>query len=61
MTRVVKRSPEGMNRHERNSGRLSFSQTSSPRGPDPAQTESGTERVVDGQAYVLLRVRGQLR
>jgi hypothetical protein len=44
-----------------NNRSFSFSQTSLPRGPEPTQTESGTERVVDGQVYVLLRVRGQLR
>ena len=40
---------------------LSFSQTSLPAGPEPAQTESGTERIVDGQVYAYFRVRGRLR
>ena len=41
---------------------LSFSQTpSSQGGPEPAQTESGTERIVDGQVYAYFRVRGRLR
>ncbi len=44
-----------------NNRSLSFSQTSLARGPDPTQTESGTERIVDGQVYALFRVRGRLR
>jgi len=44
-----------------NNRSFSFSQTSLARGPEPTQTESGTERFVDGQVYALSRVRGQLR
>ena len=32
-----------------------------PRAPQPASTESGTERIVGGQVYVLDRVHGRLR
>ena len=32
-----------------------------PRAPQPASTESGTERIVDGQVYVLDRANGRLR
>jgi hypothetical protein len=44
-----------------NNRSLSFSQTSLARGPDPTQTETGTERIVDGQVYALFRVHGRLR
>ncbi len=40
---------------------FSFSQTFLPRGPEPAQTDSGTERFVDGQVYIYTRVHGRLR
>jgi hypothetical protein len=33
----------------------------SGQGPGPAQTESGVERIVDGQVYAYFRVRGRLR
>jgi hypothetical protein len=39
----------------------SFSTTRLARGPEPTQTESGTERIVDGQVYDLFRVHGRLR
>jgi hypothetical protein len=32
-----------------------------PRAPEPTSTESGTERIVDGQVYVLDRAHGRLR
>jgi len=44
-----------------NNRSLSFSQTSLARGPQPRQIYSGTERLVDGQVYVLDRIHGQLR
>ena len=31
-----------------------------PRAPEPPSTESGTERIVDGQVYVLNRAHGRL-
>jgi hypothetical protein len=39
----------------------SFSTTRLARGPEPTQTESGTERIVDGQVYDLFRVHGRLQ
>jgi hypothetical protein len=39
----------------------SFSSTALARGTEPAQNESGTERIVDGQVYIYTRVRGRLR
>jgi hypothetical protein len=44
-----------------NNRSFSFSQHSAARGPGAAQTESGTERLVDGQVYALFRVHGRLR
>lgn len=40
---------------------LSFSQTALARSRAPTRTDSGTERIVDGQAYGYFRVRGRLR
>src|SRR5215831_16823798 len=42
-----------------NNRSLSFSQHSVATGPEPAQVFSGTERIVDGQVYVLDRIHGQ--
>jgi len=44
--------------HNRN---LSFSRGTLAAGPGHGHAESGTERIVDGQAYVLDRPHGQLR
>ena len=44
-----------------NNRSLSFSDYSAARGPQPAQVYSGTERLVDGQVYIPVRVRGRLR
>ncbi|PZS38387.1 MAG: hypothetical protein DLM62_14065, partial [Pseudonocardiales bacterium] len=38
----------------------SVSSTLLARGPSPAQTHSGTERIVDGQVYDYSRVHGRL-
>jgi hypothetical protein len=42
-----------------NNRSFSFSQTSLARGPSLTRTYSGTERLVDGQVYVLDRIHGQ--
>jgi hypothetical protein len=44
-----------------NNRSLSFSQTSLARGGQPTQRESGAERFVDGQVYVLDRIHGRPR
>jgi len=44
-----------------NNRSFSFSNYSAARGPEPAQVFSGTERLVDGQVYIPVRVRGRLR
>ena len=44
-----------------NNRSFSFSDYSAARGPQPAQVYSGTERLVDGQVYIPVRVRGRLR
>jgi hypothetical protein len=41
-----------------NNRSLSFSRAVLARGPEPAQSESATERIVDGQMYALFRVHG---
>jgi hypothetical protein len=43
-----------------NNRSFSFSQTALARGGQPTQTESGAERFVDGQVYVLDRIHGRL-
>src|SRR5215470_13185705 len=42
-----------------NNRSFSFSQHSAATGPEPAQVYSGTERLVDGQVYVLDRIHGR--
>src|SRR5262249_4590708 len=42
-----------------NNRSLSFSDHSAAAGPEPAHVYSGTERVVDGQVYVLDRIHGR--
>jgi hypothetical protein len=42
-----------------NNRSLSFSQTSLAQAREPTQTQSGTERFVDGQVYALDRVHGR--
>src|SRR5215831_1902687 len=42
-----------------NNRSLSFSQHSVATGPEPAHIFSGTERLVDGQVYVLDRIHGR--
>jgi hypothetical protein len=44
-----------------NNRSFSFSDYSAASGPQPAQVYSGTERLVDGQVYTPVRVRGRLR
>ena len=43
-----------------NNRSLSFAQHSAATGGQPAQVHSGTERLVDGQVYVLDRIDGRL-
>jgi hypothetical protein len=39
---------------------LSVSTTALARGPSPRQTNSGTERLVDGQVYDYFRIHGRM-